>query len=135
METHFFKPKGRAALSTLCWGIYVIVNGVSMIIDPKGTLELMGFSPAAEMGIRMAGLLALVLGFYYVQMGRYDFTPFYTWKIMGHTAGILIMTLLYLQHLVPANIFIICLSDGLAALWTAWGISQDRKKNTFPATA
>ncbi|WP_224996216.1 hypothetical protein [Cesiribacter sp. SM1] len=129
MKTTLLKPKSQAALSTLCWGVYVILNGLSMTIDPEGTLKMMGFSPGAETGIRMAGLLALVLGFYYVQMGRHNFVPFYTWKVIGHVGGILIMTLFYFQNLVPASIFIICFSDGLAALWTSWGLIYDRKKS------
>ena len=128
MKTHILKNKSQAALSTLCWGFYMVLNGLSMIIHPNATLAAMGFELTTEIWIRMVGLLSLVLGFYYIQMGRYYFAPFYTWKIIGHISGILIMTFFYLQDLVPATVFMICFSDALAAAWTAWGISQDRKK-------
>jgi hypothetical protein len=128
MKTQFFNHKSQAALSTLCWGLYMILNGISLIVHPNGGLTAMGFEPTEEVCIRMAGLLALVLGFYYLQMGRYNFTPFYTWKLTGHAGGILIMTLLYQQGLAPSTIFIFCLSDALAAHWTAWGIYYDRKQ-------
>jgi hypothetical protein len=87
MKTQFFNHKSQAALSTLCWGLYMILNGVNMIVHPNGGLTAMGFEPTAEVWIRMVGLLALVLGFYYLQMGRYNFTPFYTWKLTGHVGG------------------------------------------------
>ncbi|WPP49342.1 hypothetical protein [Catalinimonas niigatensis] len=128
MKTQTLKNKSQAAFSTLCWGFYMILNGLSMIIFPNATLAAMGFELTTEILIRMLGLLSLVLGFYYIQMGRYYFAPFYSWKIMGHISGILIMTFFYLQGLAPATIFMICLSDAMAAAWTAWGISQDRKK-------
>ncbi|MEK6478807.1 hypothetical protein WJR50_14770 [Catalinimonas sp. 4WD22] len=128
MKTQIFKHRSHAALSSLCWGVYMILNGISMIIQPNSMLETMGFEPTVEIWIRMAGLLALVLGYYYVQMGRYHFLPFYTWKIIGHIAGIIIMTTFYLQGLAPGSILMLCLGDMLAALWTAWGIFEDRKR-------
>ena len=102
METLLIKRKSQAALSTFCWGIYMIIKGLSMVIYPNNALATMGFEPTVEIWIRMTGLLALVLGYFYVQMGRYHFTPFYTWKVVGHAWGILIMILFYLQDLVPA---------------------------------
>jgi hypothetical protein len=128
MKTQAIKHKSQAALSTLCWGIYMMLNGVSMIIYPNGVLAMMGFEPTNELWIRLAGLLALVLGFYYVQMGRHHFIPFYTWKVIGHAGGILIMTGFYLQGLAPATIFLLCLSDALAAIWTAYGKYYDQKQ-------
>ncbi len=135
MKTQTHKNKSQAAFSTLCWGLYMFVNGTSMMLYPSHTLEMMGMATTVDIWIRMAGLLALVLGFYYVQMGRYYFAPFYSWKMIGHAAGILIMTLFYLLGLAPATIFLLCLTDALAALWTAWGMAQDRKKFTPPTMA
>ena len=128
MKTTFFNFKSQAALSTLCWGVYLMLNGTSMIVQPNAVLATMGFEPTKDIWIRMAGLLALVLGFFYVQVGRYHFVPFYTWKLIGHSVGIVIMTLFYLQGLAPAPILTLCFSDALAAAWTGWGIFLDRKK-------
>ncbi len=128
MKTQLIKHKSQAALSTFWWGIYMSVNGISLIVYPNGTLATMGFEPTQEIWIRMAGLLALVLGFFYVQLGRFHFTPFYNWKVTGHVVGILTMTLFYLQGLAPSAIFMLCLTDGLAALWTIWGKYQDNKQ-------
>ena len=127
------KTKSQAALSTLAWGIYMIVVGLSLIVFPNGVLVTMGFEPTQEVWIRIGGLLALALGFYYVQLGRFPFAPFYPWKVMAHVGGVLIMTSFYLQGLAPANIFLFALADTLAALWTAWGIKQDRKREELIA--
>lgn len=135
MKTLKIKTKSQAALSTFCWGIYMSLNGLGMVIFPNVALAAMGFEPTVEIWIRMVGLLSLVLGFYYVQMGRYQFSPFYLWKVVGHAGGILIMILFYFQDLISSNILMICLTDALAALWTVWGINEDRKKTLIAERA
>jgi hypothetical protein len=128
MKSINMKENGQAALSTFFWGIYMALNGISMVTYPNLGLTLMGFEPTQEVYIRLTGLLALVLGFYYIQFGRYYFQPFYYWKVTGHLAGIFIMIFFYLTGLASASILIFCLFDAMAAVWTAWGIIYDQKK-------
>ena len=56
----------NVARSITVFGIYLILSGLSFILVPNLILPLFGFAPTTEVWIRVVGLLAAILGFYFL---------------------------------------------------------------------
>ena len=116
-----------SALSVLFWGIYLCTTGATLILIPALTLPLMGYPPSFDIWVRMTGLLTAVLGFYYIQAARHQIFPFFRWKIVGHTVGIVVMLSLYFNNLAPSPILLTALIDLGAALWTLYTLQKEKR--------
>jgi hypothetical protein len=67
----------------LVFGIYVVLVGLTLTFIPNTLIGLMGFPVANEPWIRALGILASVLGLYYVQAARENNIGFYRMTIWG----------------------------------------------------
>lgn len=67
----------KAAKSILVFGLYLGVLGSVLVLVPNLLLELIAIPPTQEAWIRVAGVLALILAFYYVQAARSNVVTFF----------------------------------------------------------
>src|SRR5947208_1904520 len=67
----------NAARSITVFGVYIALSGLSFIFIPNLILPLFGFAPPGEVWIRVVGLLALILGFYFFYSVRHADRHFY----------------------------------------------------------
>ena len=58
------------ARSITVFGIYLLLSGLSFILIPNLILPLFGFAATTEVWIRVVGLLAAILGFYFLYSVR-----------------------------------------------------------------
>jgi len=73
----------NSARSVSVFGIYLIVSGLSFILIPNEILPLFGFPATTEVWIRMVGLLATILGMYFLYSVRHDDRLFYRVTVYG----------------------------------------------------
>ena len=59
------------------FGIYLALSGLSFIFIPNFILPLLGFAATTEVWIRVVGLLALILGFYFLYSVRHADRDFF----------------------------------------------------------
>ena len=59
------------ARSITVFGAYLALSGLAFIFIPNVILPLFGFAPPVEVWIRVVGLLALILGFYFFYSVRH----------------------------------------------------------------
>ncbi len=78
----------KAARSVFWFGIYLVALGVTLVVVPNVPLSLFGMPPPDEPWIRVAGMLALLLGYYYVQCARAELRPFFALTIPARGAVI-----------------------------------------------
>ena len=116
----------RAAISVIVWGIYLLAMGMTFLLAPHVALPLFGFAPSDEVWVRIVAMLSLVLGYFYIQTGRHEMRPFFTWKIHGHIFGVVCMVLFVILQLGPSNLLLLAGADLLAAVWTAWALRHPR---------
>ena len=109
----------RAALSILVFGVYIVVVGVMLSGVPNLLLGPLGFPEAREPWIRVLGVVAIVLGCYYVQAARQDVTSFFRWTIWGRAAILVGFSLLVLAGQVAPTLILFGAIDGAGAVWTA----------------
>jgi hypothetical protein len=61
----------NAARSITVFGIYLALSGLAFIFIPNVILPLVGFAATTEVWIRVVGLLAAILGFYFLYSVRH----------------------------------------------------------------
>ena len=108
----------RAAISVFVWGIYMLVSGTTFLLIPNVVLPLLGFPPTDEIWIRGMSMLAVALGYFYVQTARHEMTPFFSWKVHGHIFGVICMVMFVILQLGPPMLLLFASADLLAAIWT-----------------
>src|SRR5262245_42123837 len=72
-----------AARSILVVGIYVTVLGALLATVPDLVIAPFGFPPVRDPWIRVLGVVAVVLGGYYIAAGRQGSTAFFRWTVWG----------------------------------------------------
>lgn len=122
----------RTELSIKSWGIYLLALGLSMVFMPVTTVGLFGYTADGELWIRIVGILSVVLAMYYWQMVRYHVHELYSWKIAGHTFGIVCMTGFLVMGLADGRIIGTIVVELLACLWTAFALKADKRKALVP---
>lgn len=71
------------SFTSKAFGVYVIAASVPLILAPNLSLGLLGFPPAHEIWVRVLGLVATVLGYYYVAAGLGNARPFFVASVYG----------------------------------------------------
>jgi len=116
------------ATSILVFGIYLCLLGAALIVAPNTFLGLLGLAPTTEVWVRVVGVLAGVVGAYYVQAARYRVVPFFRMTIWGRLLVFVFFALFALLGLAPAALVIFGAIDALGAFWTASALSRARRE-------
>jgi hypothetical protein len=108
----------RPARSLLVFGCYVLVVGAILLVTPNTLLTLFAFPPTGEVWIRVVGLLALVIGTYYLVAARYEMKPLMRWSIAVR-AGVAVCFISFVVFKLAAPALIgFGVVDLAGALWT-----------------
>lgn len=107
-----------AARSLVVFGVYLLLNAVGLVFTPNLVLSLFGVPPTSEPWIRVLGLVAGVIGYYYIFAARQGLRAFYPATVHGRGVAALVFLGLVLMQLGPWQLLIFGAVDLLAALWT-----------------
>jgi hypothetical protein len=107
-----------AARSVLAFGIYLLALGSGLLLAPDVMLALFRQPPAQEPWLRVVGVVALVLGLYYVRAAREGVTAFYRWTLGGRLLAALILFALLALQVVPRFVFLLAAVDLAGVVWT-----------------
>jgi len=108
----------RAALSAFVWGAYLIIAGLGLLLVPNFVLPLLGFATTAEGWVRVLGLLASILGMYYVFSARWNMVPFFQLTVAGRLAFMAGCIGLVISGLMSPSLLIFGGLDAIGAIWT-----------------
>ena len=73
----------NSSRSITVFGIYLFLSGISFVFLPNVILPLFGFPVTTEVWIRLAGLLVLILGIYFLYSVRHNDRIFFRVTIYG----------------------------------------------------
>ncbi|MGH8503245.1 MAG: hypothetical protein ACREVE_12395 [Gammaproteobacteria bacterium] len=121
----------NAALSIRVFGIYLFCLGALLIIIPGAFLTVFGFPEAGEVLGRVAGVLLVVLAYYYVMASTRELVSFYRWTVHGRLSVLLFFIAFVLLGLAPPVLILFGGIDASAALWTAACLRKDRAAGTL----
>ena len=116
----------RAAKSVFAWGIYMLAMGTTFLLIPNAVLPLFGFPPTDEIWIRGMAMLAVALGYFYIQAARHELLQFFRWKVHGHIFGVICMGMFVILKLGPPMLLLFASADLLAAVWTGLALRHPR---------
>src|SRR6266851_5865431 len=92
----------KAAISIFVFGLYILINAITLITAPNLLLSILGLEPTREPWLRAFGAVIFVLGLYYLQAARQEVTPFFRWTTWGRPLLLLLFIGLVVLKLIPA---------------------------------
>ncbi len=117
----------NSKLSLQVFGLYMIViAGMGLMLVPHAMLGLFGLAAGDNAWIRMFGMLASIIGVYYLLAAHHGVQVLSWWSvpIRFYAAGF--MVLLYVLGTLPAGILLFASIDVLGAVWT-WAALRAEK--------
>lgn len=116
----------RAAVSMFVFGIYLLVIGPTLIVAPVFLTGLFGLDAPQEVWIRVVGVIAGVLGFYYVFAARREAKDFFWATVWGRPVVILFFTAFVLLDFAEPVLILFGAVDLLGAGWTFAALRAER---------
>src|SRR5205814_280228 len=120
-------PVSRSAASALGFGIYLVLLGAAVVVAPNGLLGLFGFVPTREVWIRVAGLLAAAIGYYYLRGAGMEDRPFFRWSIHGRLFAAGGFGALVALKLAQPQLLLFAAVDLAGATWTTLALRADAR--------
>lgn len=120
----------RAALSVYLYGLY-LVSGVALpfLIVPHFTLAIFGLSAGDELWVRFAGLLAGVIGGFYVAAVLTRNHPVLGWSVPARYVSATFMAAVAALGMAGLGLLIFAVFDALTASITWVAIRADAEEN------
>jgi hypothetical protein len=113
------KKMNKAQISLFVFGLYMIfVVGFGFMFVPMFVLNLFGLSAGDDAWIRFVGMLASIIGVYYVLATRAGLDRFYPWTVPGRYYAAAFMIGLFLLGKLGFAILLFAAIDIIAATWT-----------------
>jgi hypothetical protein len=117
---------GSAALSIKVFGVYAILTGLNLMIAPNLLLSTFGIPTTNEVWLRVVGVLALVIGYYYWACGVANAQAFLKATLFGRTLGFVLPVVLIFAASAPWQLALFGLVDLAGAAWTAAAMKAER---------
>ncbi len=109
----------KSAFSLKVFAAYLFLVGTVLVVDPNFLLGLFGLPDAQEVWVRVVGMLALILGYYYSVAAKHELTSFIRASVVGRCSVILFFSTFVLFEWAPPVLLIFGVIDLVAAIWTA----------------
>ena len=107
-----------ATRSIQVFGAYLVLLGLALLLSPNTLLGLFGIAPTGEVWIRVVGMLAGILGVYYLQAAHAGLATFYRWTRPIRLSVPLFFAALFAAGLAPPVLLLFGAVDAAGALWT-----------------
>lgn len=117
----------NSAKSVFVFAIYLVLLGVILLVMPNVLLDLFAYPTTDEVWIRVAGMLLVLMAFYYMQAARKELTDFFQWTVYARGSVILFFIAFVVLGLARPILIVFGAVDLLAALWTAAALRSFRK--------
>ena len=115
-----------AALSLLVYGIYLLANGLGLLLTPAVPFSLLGVPYADDPWVRVLGLVVGEIGFYFVYAARAGLAGLYPATVWARCVAALVFIALVVLKAGPPQLLLFAAVDLLAAGWTGWAIRYSR---------
>jgi hypothetical protein len=107
-----------AAKSVYYFGYYVLVLSVILIVAPNFLLSTFQMPETKELWIHVLGVVAFVIGLYYVTMAPTNNTLFFMTTVYARGTVLLSFLVFVLIGWAPIQLVLFGLVDAAGAVWT-----------------
>ena len=109
----------KARLSLFIFGLYMVfIAGCGFMFMPHFLLGLFGLSAGDDIWIRFVGMLASIVGIYYLLAVHANLERFFVWSVSIRYYAVAFMVLMVGLGKVGAPILAFAAIDALGATWT-----------------
>jgi len=115
----------KSSTSVLVFGIYLIGMGAGLMFMPNFVLGTLGFPPSNDIWVRVVGVLALLLAYYYISAARSGTKAFMEWTIPGRIGVFIAFVAFVVLGMVGPIMIGLGLVDLLGALWTRSALKSE----------
>ncbi len=115
------------AKSVFVFAVYLVLLGTTLLVVPNVLLSVFAYPPTDEVWIRVAGMLLVLIAFYYIQAVRNELIAFFRWTVYARAAVILFFIAFVVLGLARPILILFGAVDLLAALWTAVALHSSKK--------
>jgi hypothetical protein len=119
----------KASVSVFSVGVFLVITGISFLIIPNFVLSILGIPATTEIWIRIVGMLALFLGYYYISSARKELIDFYYSSIVVRIICFFIFLVLVLSKMAYPILMIFGIIDLLGATWTFIALKKSKSIN------
>lgn len=115
-----------AAKSVCYFGIYLYIVGITLMIAPNFLLSTMQIPETHEVWIRVAGVLAFAIGYYYHRSGAGNIQPFFIHTVTMRCFVFIAFGVFVLQHYVSPVLMLFGAVDLAGAIWTLIALRNEK---------
>ncbi len=108
----------RSARSVFVFALYLFALGAALLLVPNRLLSPFGFAETGEVWIRVVGMLALILGYYYRGAARHEAAAIFRLTVHARGSVLVFFSAFVLLGLAPPALVLFGAVDALGALWT-----------------
>lgn len=119
----------RAGKSVYYFGMYIFGIGLLLLFIPNLLLPIVNVPTTQEVWIRLAGMLLLFLGLFYITVGKNNFLPGIKLTLFTRSSAFFIILGFIYFDLVSWVIFLFWIGDFAGAIWTAWALRADKSQS------
>ena len=120
------KPMTASARTVFVFGLYLVVLGIGLLALPALVLAPFGLPAPMDVWARVAGMVAAILGVYYVLAAGHGLRAFFAWTVASRASVIVVFAVLVATGLGPAVLLVFGAVDLAGALWTWLALKRDR---------
>lgn len=113
-----------AAVTIRVFGVYLLGLCAWLMAAPNVLLALFGFPTTDEVWIRVVGMLAGILGVYYLRAAAAELTAFFAWTVPVRMSVPAVFGVFVLLGLAPPSLLLFGAVDAAGALWTWWALRR-----------
>jgi hypothetical protein len=116
----------RSARSLFVFGVYVLVLGPTLAIAPNFVARLLHVHQTTEPWLRVAGVLAANIGFYYVLAARLELRPVIAASVLVRFATPVWLLLIVIFAGAQPALLLFAGGDAAGATWTMLALRAER---------
>ena len=105
-------------LSIFIWGIYVILIGLLLVFIPGKMLAMCGQEEPKDHWARIAGIIIISLGYFYLNSAQNEVYSFYQASIYARFFGLIGFSGLAFFKMAKPRIIFFGIIDAFGAIWT-----------------
>ena len=114
-----------AARTVWFFGIYLVIEGVFLMLAPSSVLETIGIPEPESVWRIVLGFVVAVLGYYYIRNAKENLTAFFRFTVHIRILQFGFFIFLYLFHKGTFALVGFSLIEFLAGIWTWRSLKTD----------
>lgn len=124
----------NARVSLVVFGCYMVfVAGVGFMVAPMVILDLFGLSAGDDVWIRFVGMLASILGVYYIRVARSQLDRFILWTVPTRYYAAAFMVLMVVLGKMGRGLLLFAAIDAIGATWTWLAVRSAVRESAEPS--